>query len=243
MTPPGEAGPERLNQEPERDPFWTYQDLAIFALLALPCLLGAALTARLLSPIPGLGGAKAWIAMLVFYLLWFGALYALLRAGYNRPFWRSLGWHYPEAGKALAVIGGPALAVAVGLLGSLLKTPMIETPFRKLLQDQLSVVLFGVFSMIIGPVCEELAFRGFLMPLLVRSFGPAIGILGAAIPFALLHGDQYAWTWQYIALVALAGAVFGWVRYRTGSTMTSALMHSAYNATFYAAFLAGGARI
>jgi len=92
-------------------------------------------------------------------------------------------------------------------------------------------------------VCEELAFRGFLMPLLVRSFGAAIGIAGAAIPFALLHGDQYAWTWQYVLLVALAGVAFGWLRYRTGSTMASALMHSTYNATFYAAFLVGGAKV
>ncbi len=97
--------------------------------------------------------------------------------------------------------------------------------------------------MIIGPVCEELAFRGFLMPLLVRSFGPIPGIFGAALPFAVLHGDQYAWTWQYLALVALAGAVFGWLRYRTHSTLASALMHSTYNATFYAAFIFGGAKI
>ena len=97
--------------------------------------------------------------------------------------------------------------------------------------------------MIIGPVCEELAFRGFLMPLLVRSFGWVAGIIGAALPFALLHGDQYSWTWQYIVLVAFAGMVFGWVRYRTGSTMASALMHSTYNATFYAAYVIGGAKI
>ena len=135
------------------------------------------------------------------------------------------------------------LAMLVGMLGTLFRTPVIETSLKKLIQDRLSLVLFGIFSMIIGPVCEELAFRGFLMPLLVRSFGPVAGIVGAAVPFALLHGDQYSWTWQYIVLVALAGVVFGWVRYRTGSTMASALMHSTYNATFYAAYVIGGAKI
>lgn len=230
---------------PESDrPFWTYQDLAIFALLAIPCLMIAALLSRLLGQAaPGIGNSKAWIAMLLFYALWFGALYTMLKIAYGRPFWKSLGWKPPRNGILLAIAGGPVLAIAVGIAGNLLHTPIIDTPFRKLLTEPLSVFLFGVFSMIIGPVCEELAFRGFLMPLLVRSFGAAIGIAGAAIPFALLHGDQYAWTWQYVVLVALAGAAFGWLRYRTGSTMASALMHSTYNATFYAAFLVGGAKV
>ncbi len=39
------------------------------------------------------------------------------------------------------------------------------------------MILFAIFVVILGPVCEELAFRGFLMPLLMRSFGPAIGIV------------------------------------------------------------------
>jgi membrane protease YdiL (CAAX protease family) len=226
------------------EPFWTYRDLLIFALLAVPCLAASALFARgLFIAVPQIGVSRTWIAMLLFYVLWFGALYVLLYTGYRRPFWSSLGWKYPATGKLLAAVGGPALAILVGLLGTLFRTPVIETSFRKLVQDRLSLVLFGVFSMIIGPVCEELAFRGFLMPLLVRSFGPVAGILGAAVPFAILHGDQYSWTWQYIVLVALAGIVFGWVRYRTGSTMASALMHSTYNATFYAAYVIGGAKI
>jgi membrane protease YdiL (CAAX protease family) len=238
MIPTQPAGDER------DEPFWTYRDLLIFALLSIPCLAASALFARALSvAVPQIGVSKTWLAMLLFYVLWFGALYVLLYTGYRRPFWSSLGWLYPSSGKSFAVVGGPALAILVGLLGTLFRTPVIETSFRKLVQDRPSLVLFGIFSMIIGPVCEELAFRGFLMPLLVRSFGSVAGIIGAALPFALLHGDQYSWTWQYIVLVALAGMVFGWVRYRTGSTMASALMHSTYNATFYAAYVIGGAKI
>jgi membrane protease YdiL (CAAX protease family) len=225
------------------EPFWKWQDVAIFALLAVPCLLAGALVQRGFSLLPALAPAGIWAGMLVFYLLWFGCLYVLLRAGYDRPFWPSLGWLYPERGKALIAIGGPALAVAVGLIGAALKTPMIETGLAKLLHERLSIVLFGLFSMIIGPVCEELAFRGFLMPLIVRTAGPMVGIVGAALPFALLHGDEYKWTWQYITLVGLAGVVFGWVRHRTGSTLASALMHSTYNATYYAAFLLGAAKV
>ncbi len=229
----------------ERDePFWTYRDLLVFALLVVPCLAISGGFAWLLrAVVPQIGISRVWFAQLLFYVLWFGALYVLLRAGYDRPFWSSLGWRYPKSGKSFAALGGPALAIIAGLLGNLLRTPNIEIPFKKLAQDPLSMVLFGLFSMIVGPVCEELVFRGFLMPLLVRSFGIFAGIAGAAAVFALMHGAQYAWTWQYLILIGMAGMVFGWLRYRTGSTMASALMHSTYNATFYAAFVIGGAKL
>jgi len=53
-------------------------------------------------------------------------------------------------------------------------------------------LLIGVFGVTIGPLCEELIFRGFLMPLLTRSFG-ALPASAAAVPFALMHGEEYAW--------------------------------------------------
>src|SRR5256885_2249784 len=76
----------------------------------------------------------------------------------------------------------------------------------------------ATLAVTLGPVSEELIFRGFLFPLLARTFGVVVAILGAALPFALLHGPQYAWSWRHILLVLLAGCAFGWVRHRTGST-------------------------
>jgi uncharacterized protein len=223
------------------EPFWTYLDLALFIALAFPCIILGGLIAKLFTLIsPALDPAKIWVGMLVFYGLWFGCLYLLLKSRYYRPFWASLGWIYNGRGMLLAAITGPLLAVAVGLMGQLLHTPTVDLPMKKLLEGRLSLALFGVFSVLIGPVTEELAFRGFLMPLLVHSLGPAAGIILTAIPFGLLHGTQYGWHWQYVVLVGFAGAIFGWVRYSTGSTLASATLHSAYNLTFFAAFVVGG---
>jgi membrane protease YdiL (CAAX protease family) len=58
------------------------------------------------------------------------------------------------------------------------------------------------------------------------------GIVLAALPFALLHWQQYAGSWQHVFAVFLAGAVFGYVRHRTKSTATAAVMHAGYNSTF-----------
>jgi membrane protease YdiL (CAAX protease family) len=90
---------------------------------------------------------------------------------------------------------------------------------------------------LIGPVWEELLFRGFLFPLLTKSVGPWLGIVLSAIPFALLHGAQNQWSWQYVLLIFLAGFVFGYTRHKTGSTAAAALVHAGYNFLYFAGFV------
>ena len=58
-----------------------------------------------------------------------------------------------------------------------------------------------------------------------------------ATPFALVHGSQYHWSWQHLAIVGLAGAVFGFVRYKSGSTAAATLVHTGYNATLFVGFM------
>ena len=96
-------------------------------------------------------------------------------------------------------------------------------------------MLFGV---VLGPIYEELFFRGFLLPLLAKTFGAAGGIVLSAIPFALLHGPQNRWAWQQVTMVGVAGLAFGFVRHRTGSTAASTILHSCFNLTQFVAFLA-----
>lgn len=228
-------------EQQDPTPFWSWSDVLLFAGLALPCLLlgaGGALALGALSPV--LKTAKTWTSMLLFYVFWFAGLWLLLKTRYDRPFWPSLGWVLPQRGAMASFIAGPFVAMATGFLGVLLHTPQKQMPLEKLVEGPLGIVMFGVFSVVLGPLTEELAFRGFLMPLAIRSLGVAGGIAAAALPFAVLHGPEYAWTWQYVVLVGFAGTVFGAVRYYTGSTLASALMHSTYNLTFFAAFVAKG---
>jgi uncharacterized protein len=222
-------------------PFWNWIDLAMFAGLAIPCLIAAAGLAQLFGLVsPALKDLRTWTSMLFFYALWFGALWSLMRTRYGRPFWDSLGWVWPVRNLAFVMLLGPLLALSVGMLGLLLRTPQKDLPLMKLIDSPMALVLFGVFSVVLGPLTEELAFRGFFMPLAIRSLGVAGGIVASALPFAILHGPQYAWTWQYVVLIGFAGAMFGSVRYYTGSTLASAAMHSTYNLTFFSALVASG---
>lgn len=226
----------------ERHPFWDYQDLLIFVSLAIPSLLlGALFSKSVFAAIgwyPAGKAAQLLPAQFLGYGFWFLSLYGLLKMRYRRPFWRSLGWVSPGLGVILrCYITGPLLAIAIGLGGLLLRTPDIEMPIKDLLTDPVSIALIGIFATTLGPVFEELAFRGFLLPLLVRSIGPVPGVILTALPFAVLHGPQYAWSWRHLLLLTAASSVFGIVRLYIGSTAAAAALHSSYNLTFFAVYL------
>ena len=242
MTPYDPDSPATSNQQPEtsnQQPFWNYLDLGFFISLLLPSLFIGALLVKAISPILPLGQPfQALLSQLIAYALIFASLYFLLHLRYGQPFWRSLGWTFPFAAVVLSFLAGPLLAITLGLLGNLLRTPETPLPFQQMLQNRPTVVAFAIFVVILGPLAEELAFRGFLMPLLVRSFGPATGIIATGFLFGSLHGPEYEWHWQQAVLISVAGMVFGWVRYRSGSTAAAVAMHSTYNLTHLAAFLA-----
>ena len=98
-------------------------------------------------------------------------------------------------------------------------------------------LLIAIFGTTAAPLCEELAFRGLLQPLLVRNLGAIGGIAVAAALFGGLHYTEYGDSWRSALLVALAGAAFGCMRYLTGSTAAAALMHASFNALQFMALL------
>ena len=227
---------------PERDPFWGYSDLLIFIGLAIPSmLLGLLLVKgcfRLFHLHPAL---KAWELLPEQFAMWgflFAALCALFRAQYDRPFWLSLGWTPLSLRASQVVLAGVVSVVGAGLLGLLIHIPTVDNPMLELLKNPTSLILVAIFGTTIGPLCEELAFRGFLQPLFVRSLGPAAGILAAALPFGLLHYSEYGNSWKHVVLVAFAGCAFGWMRHVTGSTKASTLMHASYNGFQFALLFA-----
>jgi membrane protease YdiL (CAAX protease family) len=78
----------------------------------------------------------------------------------------------------------------------------------------------------LGPLQEELVFRGFFL----RGMIPAIGVLPAivltAAVWALSHG-QYQWF--FVGEIFALGLLFGWLRYRSGSTILTFILHAAVN--------------
>ena len=235
--------PQMPAAEPPRAesyPFWTYMDVLIFAALAMPSLVAGLLVMHgIVAVLPWKppGRIPDILGQFVGYGILFGLLYVMFRVQYGRPFWESLRWVDIRLPSLAVALAGVLLAFGIGVTSVLLRTPDVNTPMKQLLTNRDTAILLAIFGTTLGPVSEELAFRGFLQPLLVRSFGALPGILLAAVPFGLLHLQQYGFVWQSGVLVTLTGAAFGCLRHTTGSTKAAAMMHAAYNCTLFAGLI------
>jgi uncharacterized protein len=241
--PPAPPEPPVIESAPpERYPFWSYTDVGLFFALAVPALLIGWLSVKGFFAVTGIHmaarAAEPLAQQLVGYVILFGALMLIFRLQYDRPFWQSLAWKPMRMPFGLIVMFGLLTALAVALLGTLIQTPNTENMITEMMRDRTSFLLVMIFGTTFGPVCEELAFRGFLQPVLVRSMGPVAGITMAAIPFGLLHYQEYGNSWRHVVILSASGAAFGWMRHRTGSTKAAALMHASFNALAFMAVIA-----
>lgn len=228
-----------MTPEPAQQSVWTLEDLGLVLGSILPCLLLASLLVRLGRTIaPGLSSSDALMFQSWLYILLLSVLYLLAVKRHRQPMWKSLGWFAAFPGAWWCILLGPVLAITISAVGAALRAPLIPTPAEQLLEGKTSIIVVGIFVTLLGPAFEELLFRGFLQSLLRRFMRPAIAIALTALPFALLHGAGYQWSWQHLLLIFVAGCVFGLVRQRTGSTAASALTHMGYNLTLLSAFLA-----
>lgn len=238
-----QAQPEPVAPPPERYPFWGYSDLFLFAGLALPGMLtGMGIVKILLriSRVHLIPAAELLAGEFAGYAALFVILLGIFRLQYNRPLWESVGWNPTRIPPVWLAAAGLGTAVAVAFLAAAIRTPITENAMTQLLKDRASLILVAIFGVSVGPIAEELVFRGFLQPLLVRSLGAVAGIIAAAIPFGMLHFWQYGNSWRHVILISAAGAAFGCIRQTTGSTKASAIMHAGYNAVLFAGLFLQG---
>jgi hypothetical protein len=236
--------PPILEDQPARlrEPFWDYVDLLLVGGLCVAAALLIILAAAGIASVdPAFRKDPTPLALplqIVFYGLVYLAFKVTFLVRHNAPVFTSLGWRRVRISPVFLGLGGIVLALGVSAIASLLHTPQVKSPFDKLMESGWMIVLLAIFAVVLGPVSEELVFRGFLQPLLSRTFGVVAGILLTAATFGCLHGPEYSWAWQYVLAVSLAGVVFGCLRATTKSIIPSTIMHGAYNAVFVVAMIA-----
>ena len=91
---------------------------------------------------------------------------------------------------------------------------LFEIPFL------VSLLGYGV----IGPVAEEICFRGVLFFGLKKWMKPSLAIIISALVFALYHGNPVQGIYAFIM-----GAIMGYLAYKTDSLLASALFHMTAN--------------
>lgn len=155
----------------------------------------------------------------------------LVEGKYHTRFWPAIRWNWPGlAGVSLLGLG--VLMLGLDALGRFLPMPK-STPFDQFFDRPLDAYLTAAFAITLGPLMEELFFRGFLYPVLARRMGAFWGIILTALPFGLMHYVQYR-SWSAVLIIVLVGVVLTTVRAVTKSVASSFLAHVGYNTTLMA---------
>jgi membrane protease YdiL (CAAX protease family) len=162
--------------------------------------------------------AQAFIELLLIGLLYWG-----IQVFSEESFSSFIAWKFPTEGLWRYIFGGPLLALVAGSIALLLRAPQIPTALDQMEARSIPFPVIVVFAIVFGPVFEEMMFRGFLQR--------TIGLWSSSAIFALLHGAQSRWLWQYLAVMFFVSVVLGMVRKRTGSTVASLFLHMGFNLT------------
>ena len=148
----------------------------------------------------------ALLGQLIWYLFLFGSLFALFRVAYGRPLLAVARLAIPiSAASALRSRPARSLAIGIGALGYLIRTPDHQAAHVRPdadRPDQPPCCSRSSWSSL-GPLCEELAFRGFLHaaadPLARRRHAAS---LSPALIFGSLHAAEYQWSWRHVVLIS-----------------------------------------
>ncbi len=155
----------------------------------------------------------------------------LLEVKYHTRFWPAIRWNWPGLA-GLSLVGLGVLMLGLDMLGRFLPMPK-TTPFDQFFERPMDAYLTAAFAITLGPLMEELFFRGFMYPVLARRWGAFWGIILTALPFGLIHYVQYR-SWSAVFIIVLVGVVLTTVRAVTKSVASSFLAHVGYNATLMA---------
>ena len=105
------------------------------------------------------------------------------------------------------------------------------------IQENFSVVSFSGFmalAFLIGPIVEELVFRGYLQSALSRRIAPWLAIFFTSLVFILLHGPMILWPMYFMHSVLL-----GWIYAHTKSIKLAIAFHMLNNFYYLVAALSG----
>jgi membrane protease YdiL (CAAX protease family) len=210
--------------------------------------------------------AYALGTMAILYLVAFGPAVAIFPFLWNKSFLAGLQWNAATVRRRwpLLMATGAGCSLVSLSAQSLLHMPK-HSQISSLMSTPQAVWLMFGFSISVAPLCEEIMFRGFLLPALSTAFDwmgerigkrPAPALLESGHPrwsapamisasviasaiFALFHFSQDGKAMGPMVLIFTVSLVLCAVRLGTRSVAASTLTHATYNFTLFVVMAIG----
>lgn len=177
---------------------------------------------------------------------------------WSRPFLEGIHWTGRAAGRHWwkLILLGAGSALAASFADSLVKNSS-GTELMRLFQKPGTAWTTVLIASWLGPLMEEIGFRGFLLPALATAYDwiavertPAglawwqqtaahtrgaliFAVLFSSAPFVLLHGSQLHWACVPLLVLTIPTLLFAVVRIRLRSVAAATLVHIAYDSFLY----------
>ena len=182
-------------------------------------------------------------------------------AFWNRPFLDAIDWNPTAVRPVFALIG---LAIGFAAQGVEIFLPHAkDLPIEAIFRNPAFIWPLVFFGTLLGPLFEEVLFRGLLLPALAiavdflrlpRPTDPAeatatldawrasttfsttaliISSILTSLCFALMHAPQLGFSWASVAVLAVVSLILCYVRIRTRSVAASTLVHVFYNLSVF----------
>ncbi len=164
----------------------------------------------------------------------FLAVPALVALRRYRLGWEGLGFRAFDRDKlrmaVVAAAGAWGAVIIYGLVITLVfgEGAAPEQDVEELFSSKAVLPVVGVAVVLAAPLAEEVFFRGFVFPGLIRPFGVFGAIVGSGLLFAMFHvtGPDSA---GLIIPFTPIGMMFAWLYFKTGTLWTSIAAHLVFN--------------
>jgi membrane protease YdiL (CAAX protease family) len=169
-------------------------------------------------------------------------LWVLVRVRQGGAFWQTIGWRplpRDPSGRVHPlplIFGGIGLAAIAGIADQFFPSKQ-NLPMEQMFQTREALILLSLFGVLIAPFIEETIFRGFLYPVVGRSFGAGAAILLTGTIFGAYHAPQLWGGWAQIGLIMIVGVILTWARSRQKTVLAGFLIHISYNSTIFLVLL------
>ncbi len=196
------------------------------------------------------------------FLLTLGASFKVFPLFWKRPFPNGIEWNALAARRnwLRLLVTGVLLCCLAQTAQRFVHLPQ-NTEVDQVLSTQAGAWGALLLGVLLAPMCEEILFRGFLLPAFAIAYDwlsldrtPAglehwhnstqysaaarlFGALLSSILFGAMHAPQLRYAWGVVAVIFCVGLTLAYVRLRTHSVACSTLVHATYNGTLFAAML------
>lgn len=207
-----------------------------------------------------IGSQAAWYVITLIFCT------VIFPLAWRRGFFEGLQWRAGAANRRIwRLIGAASACFIAAIVDELVIPGPTNAPIDQTFRMPGAVWLLLVFGVTLAPLIEEITYRGLLLPALCTAidwmrerfagsprlpFDPdgfprwsAPAMIAASvlvsIPFALMHGEQTAYSIGPFLLLVSISLVLCWVRLAVRSLAASVVVHSSYNLLLFSLMFLG----